>query len=115
MIKKEILEGNKLIAGFYYENSFYDDGEDCYCKNEDNSYIKFYIEDAKYHKSWDWLMPVIEEIENDYSCSVSITYDECYITNERQTFEKSFQGKTKLEACYKGVVSFIKYYNKNNK
>ena len=62
MTEQETLEGNKLIAKFIYDDSFIDDGDgDCYCESP-NGMIDFYIEDAKYHSSWDWLMPIYTKI-----------------------------------------------------
>jgi len=53
-------EGNKLIAEFMglknlHADNWFTDGAD----------IGFYIDDGIcYHTSWDWLMPVVEKIEN---------------------------------------------------
>lgn len=48
-------EGNKIISDFDCTKSF-----DTYF----NSQRKFHftIEEAEYHTSWDWLMPVVEKI-----------------------------------------------------
>ena len=52
-------ESNKLVAEFMgciYNNDFYYD-------NDPNMYPEG-IEGSKYHSSWDWLMPVVEKIED---------------------------------------------------
>ena len=95
--------------------------------------------DVEYHKSWDWLMPVVEKIEsldlkeygyqwegiygeieyNNGSVRVEIERNECWIYMNLQldpfhTFnEKTSHMKfdTKLEATYAAVVEFIEYYN----
>ena len=52
----------------------------------------FELDELKYHKSWDWLMPVVEKI---YSLDAHI----------------DFFRVINLEATYKAVVEFIKQYN----
>ena len=63
MEKNFVLNGNKLIAEFLYKNRYKNskDIEDCYVEEPNSSMITFYITDSKYHKSWDWLMPVVEK------------------------------------------------------
>jgi hypothetical protein len=58
-----------------------------------------------YHKSWDWLMPVVEKIA------------EISAEKKGQTIDKAFELidslpiTSKLEWVYKGVVEFIKWFN----
>lgn len=75
--------------------------------------------ELKYHKSWDWLMPVVEKIQ-DIKGSVTIegmfTEDKRFKTvffNEDIGGEKS--RVSMLDATYKAIVKFIKWYNKQNK
>ena len=102
-MKKEITENNKLIAGFM--------GKEIYQ----------HIHESNYHCSWDWLMSVVEKIEkiDDGKYDVAILQDGTQImiwdtrtkivdiTNALVYFE------TKIEATYKAVVEFIKWYNEN--
>ena len=99
--------------------------------------------DVEYHKSWDWLMPVVEKIEsldlkeygyqwegidgkteyNNQSIYVEIERNQCWIYMNLQldpfhTFnEVTHRQKfgSKLEATYAAVVEFIEYYNKLTK
>jgi len=67
------------------------------------------VDELQYHKSWDWLMPVVEKIEqtND-GCTLVIIEDErCYIDNQKG-FEIDSVGHTKIEAVYNAVIKFIK-------
>lgn len=86
MTPEEILEGNKLMAeflgwktedarktiGFRYdlpvgwEYRFYDDIYDDYCLVKDNelSYINFPPQEMLFHCNWNWLMRVIEKMNN---------------------------------------------------
>ena len=79
-----------------------------------------------YHKSWDWLMPVVEKIESEhdasYLCRIvsrrCIIYDS-NIADQAAVYQGSGEGivsgfvnqDSKLIACYKAVVQFIKWYN----
>jgi hypothetical protein len=68
--------------------------------------------ELKYHESWDWLMPGVEKIEKENDAIF-------YIRNSMAEIEllgypydlRVTQGNSKLEATYKAVVNFIKWYN----
>jgi|TARA_Y100000015_G_C2382574_1_gene85696 acetyl-CoA carboxylase alpha subunit len=66
----------------------------------DNVVIK--EDELQYHISWDWLMPVVEKIEDYLSDNVGEIgyFDECLNSNI-------------LDIRYQAVVEFIKEYNKN--
>lgn len=103
-----IIENNKLIAeymGINYEPN----------RNSHESSEYFY-EDSElgYHTSWDWLMPVIEQINSFGEFNVLIIGRACRIYSDLpQHFNRFFEGDTTLDAIYAGVVEFIKWYNKN--
>jgi len=64
------------------------------------------ISDLKYHTSWDWLMPVVQKIGDDY-----------YNTPFDETFSKLTEGYENIwtiEDTYKAVVEFIQEYNRFN-
>lgn len=96
-----ILEGNKLIAAFM-EHYHINDGyyrvtpQKCY-----------HLEELQYHSSWDWLMPVIEKIDQTYE--VSIIGNECEIAEngyEWKSICKS-SSESKIDAVYQTIVKFI--------
>lgn len=122
MENKEIIEGNKLIAEFDNRiklkkckvNGFYPDGYE---------YIGFLptdigntrgINDLKYHTSWDWIMPVVEKIE-DYGYIVYIKQEICYIRNKTNSIKNLVYmcHYPKITAVFMVVVEFIKWYNEN--
>jgi len=93
-----------------------------------NGKPKWSLSDIPYHKSWKWLMTVVEKIESikdDYHgyFGVHINSNNCTIqgTNFRSVkidwnnpvLFMDFYGVTKIDATYKAVVGFIKWYNKN--
>ena len=63
----------------------------------------------QYHKSWDWLMPVVRKCWKDASeldiCSADMLADRDFWSVADGDREKS----------YKAVVEFIKFYNKSKK
>src|ERR1044072_3730139 len=62
--QEEILKGNKLMAEFMGFTVFHKR----YPRNHgigapEAEWKDMIVEKAKYHTSWDWLMPVVEKIE----------------------------------------------------
>jgi hypothetical protein len=98
------MNNNKLIAEFmgvagetycyipehtldiYDENGFFQEKSNHFQYNE-----------LKYHASWDWLMPVVNKIEDYLADNVGKVgyFDECLNSND-------------LEVRYQAVVEFIK-------
>jgi len=76
-----------------------------------------------YHRSWDWLMPVVEKIESlrmvhggsNLTFSVEIHRNGCRIYRSWTTVDHPHFGWNqtgdKLRSTYKAVVDFIKWYN----
>ena len=103
-------ENNKLIAEFMGWESFNQfsmiapkSEEDCWA-----------FEDMKFHNDWNWLMEVVEKIEEmaDWSLELLTTDKKEYqmlipLSNTNVIVE------TKIEAVYNACVEFIKWYNKN--
>lgn len=126
MSKVELLEGNKLIAEFMglFPNP-YDNGR-TYGTNpvtiDGTVYADAWLF-VEYHSSWDWLMPVVEKIENiDYGLPYWITISgvQCLIeeminphTDERETISDvtSDYSHSKINNVWQAVVQFIKWYN----
>jgi hypothetical protein len=70
--------------------------------------------DLKYNIDWNWLMEVVEKIEN-FGFEFFIVESRCRIANNT---DKSIETiidfeiiGTKIQATYKAVVEFIKWYN----
>lgn len=69
------------------------------------------IDELQYHASWDWLMPVVEKIENmGHSTKI-----ECNGISTTVTISPNVSvwnnPSTKIDKAYKAVVQFIKWYN----
>jgi hypothetical protein len=125
MQEQEIIEGNKLIAefmgGFQKEDQMYipDHEAECYKANC-----------LAYDSSWDWLMPVVEKIENlstplktgdNFYFRMIIIKDTVYIEQRNSRLSKwepmiylTDTKRTKIKAVWLALVEFIKWYNENN-
>jgi hypothetical protein len=120
------MESNKLIAEFMGVKPTmespdvysYNDGV-FFMVREDNpeKVMEAIAKYAKYHTSWDWLMPVVEKIEDIETIDVDI------LTNGTKIYEWRSGGEVivnncaeisftnKIEHTYSAVVEFIKWYN----
>lgn len=124
MNTNEIIEGNKLIAefmGVYEINGIYGG---CTVNPLKNSMTS---DKLKYHFSWDWLMPVIEKIEElgfwtkIYGfTSFDKVYRQCSIKKQKPKSDGdyiyNYEGEwneSKIEATWIAIIEFIKWwYNK---
>jgi len=93
------IDANKLIAEFMQlpTEIFQPRGTMNY--GMDDSWYEEH--ELSYHLSWDWLMPVVDKIENYLSDNVGKVgyFDECLSSNN-------------LEVRYQAVVEFINQLNK---
>jgi hypothetical protein len=98
------MKENKLIANFMFEETMP-------------------INQMQYHKSWDWLMPVVEKIESfEGGEDGDLMRGHLYNFRIEQHFVNIFDaesmddiiemiGDSKLDATYNAVVEFINQYN----
>ena len=135
MKTKEITENNKLIAEFMgmkpskIFGKYSISKDHCTC-NEDtpDKAMNGFASIAKYNTSWDWLMPIVEEIEKEgfsvyiasgwkrHSGITKITHV-CDITISG-FFSKNHEhwsrfDDNKINAVYLTIIDFIKWYNSN--
>ena len=93
------MKDNKIIAefmGVYSDENGYD-------------YSKIGNKGINYHKSWDWLMPVVQKIESlGYVFTIQGGKAEY---NEMTSKPKIFIAKDKMSSTYKAVVKFINQLN----
>lgn len=73
--------------------------------------------DLKFHSSWDWLMPVVEKIDQ-IGASVIIGRMFCEIKyidplNEEKHFDVRIASGVKMNAINGAIVDFITWYNLN--
>jgi len=104
--KKKINEDNIMIAEFmgyrYQESSFFSVWE--FYKSHEDRFV-----DGEYHESWDWLMPVVEKIEELQRSSSSQEDYKYYL------IVLSYPIYSEIDTIHKAVVEFIKWYNEAKK
>lgn len=139
MNNQKIIDGNRVIAEFMgikiLTKKEYAKMTNCPIEE----IINMPEQNVYYHSSWDWLMPVIDKIEsldlrkNGYDFPkvkflgdhieifIYATYRSDYIywqpwVDLRGNWHNHpKQCNSKIEAAYKAVIDFIKWYNKNKK
>lgn len=109
----KVIENNKLIAEFMTK-------EPEVLKRDLNKAGT--LESMQYHSSWDWLMPVVDKIEDfleEHSMALfNVQIEQCWceiLDNKTSDTIAQGEGNNKLDATYDAVVQFIKWYNKQNK
>jgi hypothetical protein len=135
-----VEEGNRVILEFM--GGVYD-GSKYWTMLDGSRFIHApeYDSQAKYHTSWDWLMPVVEKIEGlfhkGFAIVVNISGDGGYIgINGTNAGADKYEGKreiantlnanyfndfpgadkvSKIEAVWQACVQFIQWYNNQNK
>lgn len=121
MSMQDVVTGNSLIAGFMgmqkTDLGWYD-YEETLPFEMDNTFDGLF-----FHKSWDWPMPVVEEIglrkfsDRDFMGIVTIfsinrTAIQCYHKQQLiQTIDE--MDVSGISATYNAVVKYIDWYNKN--
>lgn len=120
-----IEEGNIAIAGFMGEKLFVKpDGEVRIWRGNNRDYnFKVW---AKYHSSWDWLMPVVEKIityefplEDDLPFGADTAYLRTFGMINNDTGKKMVrfnrfginESSSIIEATWLAVIEFIQWYN----
>lgn len=94
----------------------------------DPDHKRYEITSLKYHVSWDWLMPVVEKIskitfkwETKHESGTDSYYLRTFGMLDEETGRVMVRinncalhtAPTLIEATYKAVVEFIKWYNEN--
>lgn len=116
----EINNQNKLIAdfmGYYMETINEGDEWTSYAwRDSSKNLLTWMIEIAPpFHSSWDWLMPVVENIEKTGKALViTLDWDNEYNRHDALIEVPSetilVSKKTRIEAIYNAVVQFIEWH-----
>lgn len=124
---ENITENNKLIAEFMGFEKTKQGG--LYISPDGFEWERFldvenYIlpNQFLFHSSWDWLMKVVEKIENlqdENSCAIyNVRIEQCFveiIINHISETIVEVDSNSKIQAVYQACVEFIKWYNEQNK
>lgn len=116
-MKQEIIEGNKLIAKFMGGtfSNYANNTKGWIIPNLTKNGVDGDENNLKFHSDWNWLMSVVEKIEQDGE-PIEIIGNKSkthYFTHSYSPVNKYFktEGATKIESVYKSVIEFIKYHN----
>ncbi len=118
-------ENNKIIAKFMGDKKVNSISIEEFKKipsEERFQYNGWFAEDLQYHSDWNWLMPVVEKIEdfrfsdhpNSMRFSVKIKHHSCRISDheiEGKNFIHMGGFHSKIEAVYWACVEFINWFN----
>jgi len=106
---------NKIIAEFMGVKTIaMDELYSILRQNRENGFIHtpqaYTIEELKYHKSWDWLIPVIKKI--DAYANEEMSFNEFNEYRDKYVFIHDLSVHNDIKDIYNQVVEFIK--NQNN-
>jgi hypothetical protein len=102
LMEKNILNGNRIIDGFIIPQVF---------REDEKVFHDLYISGTEYHKSFDWLIPVVKKF---LSLDESIcNYDVTLLTEMRRVKRPLSELKITAEISdiYNEVVTAISWYN----
>ena len=93
------MNDNKLIAEFMGLKPHHQDDSMMIVRTSQGNGV-ICLDELEYHNSWDWLMPVVQKIEDYLSDNVGKVgyFDDGLVSND-------------IEVRYQAVVEFIKQYN----
>ena len=101
-----MINNNKLIAEFMGVIKYSEQHDGMYCvETMELDDFPILFKDGSYDSSWDWLMPVANEIIKSRD-EQNADWDLTNLMYALQT--------TNIELVYKAVVEFIKEYNKTS-
>ena len=129
---ENIIENNKIIAEFL-EWEFDDLSEtfetpflklvDSNVFGDEQYSCKLQDFELEFHSDWNWLMRVVEKIENlqdenncaIYNVQIEQSFTEIIDNHTSETIIYDIDADSKIEAVYNIVIEFIKWYNEQNK
>ena len=127
-----IVENNKIIAEFLdwefddlsetFETPFLKLVEPQAFGDEQFS-CKLQDFELEFHSDWNWLMRVVEKIENlqdenncaIYNVQIEQSFTEIIDNHTSETIIYNIDADSKIEAVYTACVEFIQWYNQQNK
>ena len=126
-----IIENNKLIAEFL--NWEFDDLSETFetpflklvephAFGDEQFSCKLQDFELEFHSDWNWLMSVVEKIENlqdENNCAIyNVQIEQSFteiIDNHTSETIVEVDSNSKIQAVYQACVEFIKWYNEQNK
>jgi len=105
------MKDNKLIAEFMGMKPLNNDSSVLvFSTDRGNDIVS--IDNLQYQNDWNLLMEVVAKIES-LGVVVEIRDNVCYIETSPANYYSELE-ETKIQATYKAVIEFIKWYNEQN-
>ena len=98
---------NKLIAEFMGYEIIYRPNSNGFIEISDTELCD--VDDLEYHKSWDWLMPVLKKIDS-YACE-EMDFSDYDDYRNKYVFIHNISLHNDIREVYNQIVEFIKTYN----
>ena len=124
MTEQEIIDGNVILAkimGGHYRHKYgfgdqmgYEFTNDPYAQLDKHNTASWYSPKAlKFHSSWDWLMPIVENIEKgNYGIKQCRKVVEIYFDDTKEVIIK-VKEKSRIESLWKAIIEFYNWYIKH--
>jgi len=111
MIEKDIVAGNCAIAEFMggYRYPDIPEAKDIW----HTEYGGIHVLNMKYDHSWNWLMPVVEKIEETTEVDINGNFCKIYCNDGNGTVVNTITADSdeKKTAVWQAVVEFIRWHN----
>jgi hypothetical protein len=116
-MKKDTTQNNILIANFLKQTvQPFEFPQFGYIRHNGDWMDKFLDYQLKFHKDWNWIMEVVQTIENlNYTFDVMGKAVSINNSNEMIVDLNANSFKSKIEAVYTACIEFITWYNENKK
>ena len=107
--KEKITDNNKLIAEFMGLSHCSEGWILIPYHGREEVAEEEIVDELQYHTSWDWLMPVIEEIDGAFNHDKEMAVNHHTSYEPIESIEDGIATRS-LEMTYKAVVEYIKKY-----
>lgn len=116
MSEKEINEMFAQFLGWFVAECYVTPTDkDIKCLNLDTEFKEIPPYTMKFHCDWNWLMLVVDKIENVHNKTVLIERQKCHIHSGGTHHGVSTKVQSKIEAVYNACAEFVQWYNKQQK
>lgn len=121
MTKEEIQEGNNLIA--LYMGAIYEEWEDEHCEEPSDKWYYYFLDDfggyeideLQYHSSWDWIIPVVQKINENELYKIELQKIVCVERKMGWGWNMITPKPFTIDGVYQAVIETIKLINNEHR
>lgn len=108
---EKVTQESKLIAEFMGFEPFHNNHYRCLFELYHNDQI-LPPQHMRFHSSFDWLMPVIDKLEQETGYGLVLGSDYAYWNKFGENpLDEEFSGITRLETAYEATIGLIQWHN----